>query len=499
MKFSKINLKMMKKLIISFTILLGLFFTSCEDMLVESPKSLVVEDFYNTPAEVEAAIAAIIAPARGRLSGWWISTLDSHTEWGHGNNDFGVTSGSTFTGNFGSFRLMQGLDAVGAANVEPNWNAFYQGIRNANLVIANVPESEQLSQEQKDIYVAEARFFRAFFYFQLVRPWGGVPLYTENNLDQTTGAPKATAESVYNLITDDLEFAENNLPDSPPVLGRASTWTAKTLLADVYFFQHRHSEAADKAREVIESGNFSLEVINELDDFYNLFGLDASSDEEIFYIKYNQNSTSGLMVFTQAIDNEGWFGSPGFGIFPWRAESVFYSNWDDDDLRKHWNWYETANQPDPGVTALQPKKYNAPGATSSTFDLPAYRYADVLLIYAEASARVADAPTVDGMEMLNMVHRRAYGYSPNQSSPVDLDITDYNLDTFIDRVIQERGYEFQFEGKRWFDLVRAGVADEIMMESIGRGVNDTALLWPIPSIEFDLNEAMDPSDQNPGY
>jgi len=99
-----------------------------------------------------------------------------------------------------------------------------------------------------------------------------------------------------------------------------------------------------------------------------------------------------------------------------------------------------------------------------------------------------------------MIRRRAYGYNPIQTSPVDLDIADYpNTETFIDRVVQERGYEFQMEGKRWFDLVRSGRVFEVMETSIGRQVTETHLLWPIPQEEFDLNEALDPSDQNPGY
>jgi len=74
------------------------------------------------------------------------------------------------------------------------------------------------------------------------------------------------------------------------------------------------------------------------------------------------------------------------------------------------------------------------------------------LIYAEAAASAEGAPTAAALETLNMVHRRAYGYDPNQPSPVDMALGDFTLESFVDRVIQERGYEFQFEGKRWFDL-----------------------------------------------
>src|SRR5690625_3320972 len=171
----------MKKLIVNLTLVVALFATSCEDQLLESPKDLVVEDFYNTGQEVEAGLAAIVAPLRSQMSGWWIGVLETHAEWG---------AGLVGAANFDSYKTMNGMDSVGASNLIPIWNAFYQAIRNANLVIANVPDSEELSQEQIDRYVAEARFFRAFTYFQLVKAWGGVPVYTENNMGETTGAPK---------------------------------------------------------------------------------------------------------------------------------------------------------------------------------------------------------------------------------------------------------------------------------------------------------------------
>lgn len=490
----------MKKLIISSIVLLMIFTVACEDLLVESPKDLAVNDYYNTTAEVEAALAASVDPLRGFMSGWWIGILETHSIWG---------AGLVGSSNFDSFKTMDGLDAVGASNLVSRWNGFYRSIRNSNLAIANIPDSEVLNQEQKDQFVAEARFFRAFAYFQLVRGWGGVPLYTESNMDQTTGVPKATEEQVYELITNDLEFAENNLPSDAPVLGRPGSFEAKTVLADVYFYQGRYSEAATTANEVIQSGKYALVEVAVPDDFNNLFGLDASSEEEIFYLKYNEQSTSQLVLFTMPIHTE-WFGSNGYGIIHWHDGASFYQEWDDDDFRKEFNWAVSEHTsdyigsdpffPNEGVNKLAPKKYNAPEATQSTFDLPVYRYADVLLIYAEASALAAGTPTAEGLEALNMVHRRAYGYNSTQPSPVDFELSEFpDTESFKKQVVTERLHEFQMEGKSWFDLKRSGLVYEFMSEYIGREVQEKHLLWPIPIEEIDLNEAMDPSDQNPGY
>ncbi|MGB4400435.1 MAG: RagB/SusD family nutrient uptake outer membrane protein, partial [Daejeonella sp.] len=314
---------------------------------------------------------------------------------------------------------------------------------------------------------------------------------------------------VYKLIVSDLIYAETNLPENAALLGKPSKRVAKAVLADVYLYMGLYSDASKKADEVIKTQRYSLEKVTVADDFNKLFGIGASSPEEVFYLKFNTQSPSGLILFTQQITTP-WFGTSGYGIFTWFKESKYFSEWDDRDLRKRFNWYEdskAANRfvpgqtafPQKGVTLISPKKYNNPTATIAAFDLPVYRYADILLIYAEAEARVNKAPTANAVEKLNMVHRRAYGYDPLVASPVDFKFTDYNETSFIDLIVKERGYEFQFEGKRWFDLVRSGRVNSVMKTYIDRDVAAKHLLWPIPAIEFSLNEALKPADQNPGY
>jgi hypothetical protein len=489
----------MKKIITYISVLLIIGLTSsCKKLLEESPKGLTVEAFYNTAAEVEAGLAAIYTPLRNDMSGYWIGILETHAEWGAG-----MTGGA----NFDSYKTMQGLSATGENNLIPRWNNFFLSIRNANLVIGNVPDGTILSAAQKDVYIAEARFMRAFAYFQLVRGWGGVPIHTEKNLDESLNIPRGTKQEVYDLITADLEFAETMLPENAPLAGKPSRFAAKSLLADVYFYQALYTKASDKAKEVINSGKYSLERVTVADDFNKLFGMNSNSKEEIFYLKYNQNSPSQLVLYTLQITTP-WFGSNGYGVITWTNTSKFYKAWNDNDLRKRFNWYVeqtrltpwVAGQPEfPNQGIISPKKYNNPVATVETFSLPCYRYADVLMIYAEASAQ-AGGPTADGVEKLNMVHRRAYGYDPMAPSPVDFKASDYTTSTFTDLVVQERAYEFQMEGKRWFDLVRSGRVKQVMKNNIGRDVADKHLLWPIPRIEFDLNKALDPAkDQNPGY
>lgn len=475
-------------------------FLACEDALIEKPKSLTVEGFYNTPGEVETGLAAIYTPMRNRIDNWWMSMQECQTEYG---------GGLIGAANFDACKTMQGLDGVTSNNIIRSWDDFYSSIRNANLVIFYTSQSEVLSDAEKNVYLAEAKFLRALAYFHLTRAWGGLPIYTEENLYETTGAPKSSQEAVYALIRSDMEFAAQYLPEQVSVAGKPSKWAAKTALSDVYLYLEEYALAQSTALEVINSGVYALEPVAQEEDFYNLFGLTTASSEEIFYFKYNQNLRSSLVLFTQEI-NTPYFGSSGYGVFFWNVEHPFYTEWDDNDLRKSFNWYVTAetNRFLPGqfgfpqdAPHLCPKKYSDPAgqATNATFDFPVYRYAEVLLIYAEATAYVAGGPTAEAMESVNMVHRRAYGYDATTASPVDFNVADYDLASFVDLIIQERGYEFQFEGKRWFDLVRSGRVYENMKKYLDREVAEKHLLWPIPSIEFDLNEAMGPDDQNPGY
>src|SRR5690606_35725393 len=124
----------------------------------------------------------------------------------------------------------------------------------------------------------------------------------------------------------------------------------------------------------------------------------------------------------------------------------------------------------------------------------------VLLIYAEAATRVAGSPTEEAVESLNQVRRRAYGHHPSSPSPVDLKIEDYDAESFVDLVLRERAYEFQFEGKRWYDLKRTGTAAEVILATKGKTIAEAHYLWPIPTDELNFNKALDPNvDQNPGY
>jgi hypothetical protein len=134
-------------------------------------------------------------------------------------------------------------------------------------------------------------------------------------------------------------------------------------------------------------------------------------------------------------------------------------------------------------------------------DRPVLRFADVLLIYAEASVMADNSVSTTALECLNKIKRRAYGFPSGAVSTVDYPSTGWSVDSFRNTVIQERGYELFMEGKRFFDLKRLGTArlKELVLANKGKVVKDLHLLWPIPLQELNNNPSITQQDQNPGY
>jgi hypothetical protein len=463
-----------------------LAFSSCQKDLEEHPKSIAVETFYNTATEVESAVNAIYNPLRSTdIQGGYLPEVEPYVDYGYGRGSF------TILNDFA------GLDATHTSKIGLAWASFYLSIRNANLVIKNAPVGNNISQADIDRYIAEAKFLRAFDYFHLVRSWGAVPIRTEVNITEIN-VGRSPVDSVYGLILEDLQDAETNLPDKQAILGKPTKWAAKTLLADVYLQLGRYADAAAKSEEVIQSGKYALVPISTTDDLQKIFGGSAGiTSEEIFYIEFS-HQTGYSNIWPMYMNHPGTklLGQGGyFGFYTDSANSVF-KNWDNNDLRKGlwypWNFGM-------GTTTLLNKKFIDPQPKSAN---PAtwYRYADLLLIYAEAASRDANGPTADAMEALNQVHRRAYGRDPAVPADIDFDLADYDEATFLDLIVKEYGYEFQYEGKRWLELKRTGKAQEIILAAKGKTIAEKCYLFPIPAGEFSYNKALDPAtDQNPGY
>jgi len=462
---------------------------SCTKDLDENPKNIVVENFYNTPEEVEAAVNAIYPPIRLGATGIapYNATLECHTDYAYGR------------GSWAQFNDFAGLDAVNTNRVADFWETFYLAIRNANLVIANAPNGDAISEEDINRYVGEARFMRAWCYFHLVRNWGGVPLRVETNIEQRD-VPRSTAEEVYALIDSDLRVAETYLPESTAQPGRPTKWMAKTVLSDVLLTIGQYDEARQKADEVIQSGVFDLVPVTSTDDYQQIFGPNVGvTPEEIFHFKYNRQGQGNYYPWIINHPSTGYHGAGGAYAQYSETTNPFYKAWDDRDLRKGL-WYTLDFGQGPN-TLLQ-KKFIDPDAADTygaINDFPLYRYPDVLFLFAEADAHV-NGVTAEGVEAVNQVKRRSYGLDSHTPSAIDYQASTLTTESFLDTILQERAYEFQFEGKRWFDLKRSGKAAAIILANKGKTIAEKHYLWPIPLSELNFNQAMDATtDQNPGY
>lgn len=468
-------------------IALILILTACEDLLTEKPKAIASETFYNTSEEVAAAANAMYYPFKVQnFENIWFFN-ECYVDYGYGR------------GSWASNSDYQGLDATNVTRMSQFWSQSYLAIRNANLVIINTPKGTKTTDQQKNQFIAEAKFIRAFTYFLLVRSYGGVPLRTEETFNQLD-LPRSTIDKVYELIVNDLNFAEANLPDNPRLIGTPSKWAAKTLLADVYITLKNYDKSLALAKEVIDSKKYSLVKISSSDDWNNIFGPNVvTTSEEIFYLKFNsvQGSTVGMMAHhpkSSYLNGRGWY-----GLYT-TTDNTIMANWDNNDLRKK-GWFYSWNI-GLGSNTLLYKKYVDPATThdASANDFPVYRYPDVLFMYAESANFVNNGPTDEAMECVNKVHRRAYGLDPTLSSSIDFKTSYYTKDSFFDLIIRERGYETFFEGKRWWELVRTGRVKEIIKTAKGKEIADKHFLAPIPVSETNYNKAIDPiKNQNPGY
>lgn len=479
----------MKNLLIILFISIMIF--SCKDLLDENPKLLASETFYNTQDEVTTALNAIYSPLRSCLGGLFPAQQEAYSDYGFGRGSYTLVS------------QFQGLDDTNVGRIGSMWNQFYMSIRNANLVIGRVPEAKFLTEAQKKNAIGEAKFLRGLCYLLMVQNWGGIPIRTEENLS-AMDVPRASEAEVWKIVESDLKFAADNLADKARAAGTPSKWSAKTVLTQCLLYQKKYDEAKLMAESVINSNQYSLINITKPDDYLNIFGADiVSTKEEVFYLKYSRKSDQGW-EFVLFPHHPGGGYISGFGYFALISDTKIktISEWDNNDFRKTYNWY--SYNIGVGATTILNRKYrdyNAPTRLSLANDYPLYRYADLLLWYAELEGRVNKGATLKGVEALNMTKRRAYGFAFDQPSPVDFKVSDFTSEQqFIDAVTKERGYETCYEAKRWLDLKRLGIAKQVIKAVYNIDVAEKHMLWPIPLSEINYNMALDPvTDQNPGY
>lgn len=489
----------MKKLLILLIIMIsGFCFNACEDVLIEEPEGILVQEtFYQNESDALSALTAVYSifdRGNGYPTIWFMALLENRAEYSNGRgSQIPMSVYDTPLDNSNQSR------AFGV------YNELYIGINRANAVMDNVADID-MNETLRSQYLAEARFLRAFFYSNLVKYWGGVPIRENEftNLEQVP-QPRASIAETWSFIIEDLQMA---IPDLAPSFsesdsGRATSWAAKMLLADTYLNTENWQAAMDLADDVIVNGPFSLIEVQEADDFMQIYGPEVVTHQEDIWSAHH-SATNGQQVPTFIHD-----GNLGYSVGGFRAwlpvENSILGSWDADDLRQEFNLYSFRVIDGDTIfvnvqTPLLFRKYrdpDAPDNVNARNNIPFFRLPEAYLIYAEASSELNGGPDALALERLNIVRRRGYGLDLNSPSLQDYG-AGLSAADFKDRVLDERAYEFVLEMKRWNDLLRTGRAQEVI-EATGKVWSDVSLLFPIPIDEINNNPALSPSDQNPGY
>jgi tetratricopeptide (TPR) repeat protein len=460
----------MKKYILFIT--LSFAMASCgDDFLDLTPVSSPnVADFYQTPEDLLNGVNAAYSTLQ---SGSYYGGRDFQdlTEYRADvafDNDPSANSGVRF--NIDQF-------LAGATNeiIENVWERLYQTIYRCNVVLDNA-DNVEMNSGLRNQYAAEVRFIRALSYFHAVQLWGPVPLVlrAEGTLAARDHIRNSVNE-VYAAIEADLEFAAANLPsDYPPAsVGRATSGAAQSLLGKVYLTQKKYAEAVSALGEVVTSGRYALEP-----SVADVFAPgNEYNDEIIFAVVFTETNTA---------EDVGLFFSSGIGD---NIEPSFRALYDDADARKSMIEMITP----PNTATLVPAKYYAPlsGAGTVGTDFIVLRYADVLLMYAEALNEVGYQSAGEAFSALNAVRTRA-GLSPISSADLP------NQGSFRNAVLKERNLELPLELHRWYDLLRTGRAIEAM-SAVGLTINQNDLLFPIPNSQVLIYNNPSGFPQNPGY
>lgn len=488
----------MKRILI--ILFLSCIFFQCEDALVETPKSFIAKNnFYKTAEDANAALTAVYGSmGNGSFPTiWFMSLLENRSDYSDGRGSQQTIS-----------VMDKPLDNTNQSRVFSAWNEIYRGINRANAVLDNVP-AIQMDEVRKKQILAEAKFLRAFFYSSLVKYWGGVPIRDKEltSLSQVP-APRKPAKEVWDFIKADLTAAIPDLAGSFSAnqSGRVTSWTAKMLLADAYLTTEEWAKAKDLAEDVIKNSPHQLlEIKNPNEYLTKMYGPDVTTHAEdiwsIHHTATNGNNVAGYLARTV---NGIALGANG--VFAWLpVMKSFLGTWDKKDLRQQYNLY-TYMVKAPGDTVVLPqpsplfKKYQDNAAACGSChqnNIPIFRLAEAYLVYAEAAAMAEGGPSAIALERLNIIRRRAYGLPLNTPATIDVK-SGLSQTAFRNTVLQERGYEFIMEMKRWNDLLRTGTAAE-KIKATGKAWSDVSLLFPIPVDEINNNPAMSQADQNPGY
>ena len=476
----------MKKYILCIIMLIAC--VSCKKSILElyPLTSGNVKDFYKTATDFQYAVTALYGTLRAE-------GIVNEFEFGDLPTDDTYTAvGRSIQGD-PDYDNLTVLPSTSAATtiLSNRWNNCYVGINRANLIINQIDAAGIDAALQKQ-YKGEAKFFRAFFYFTLVRTFGDVPLISQviETVSQSYDYGRESKEKVYALIEQDLKDAIEILPATYTTanLGRVSSVSAKAMLGRVLLFENKFAEAAPILKSAIDApSTYGLLTTGYASVFANNNG---GNKEILFAFQYSaavlQQQSGITNIFSQTN-----FPTPDI-----------YAAFEAGDLRR-----DISIQGSPGTSGVVKKFIDNVTGQLGGVDFPVLRFADVILMYAECLNEAGDV--TGALPYINQIRARAFGSNTRNYQNTNPAIANTYVSGQVDlrsKILLERRLEFCFEGLRFWDLVRTNrfdilnayfAASKIMVNGKNLQIMEYQKLFPVPQSILDVNPAK--YTQNPGY
>lgn len=483
---------------------------SCGDDFLDKtdPSTLVASNFYKTEAEVQQAVNGVYSQLQGIITNQW-----QYNEFTSDN-----TTVHFNTGDRGQGPALESLEYwqvnSGTPNVSSLYSSIYLTMVNINTTLSKIPDAE-FDETLRNQYEGELRFMRGYYYFLLVQYFGEVIIITEtlNSPTEAYAFERQPVDKVYEQIDSDLNFAVDALPESYNAAdkGRVTKGAALTLLGKTQLTRKQYANAVTTLSKVLSLG-YSM-----LPDYAAVFDpQNKNHAESIFEVQFQGDNTQGegsnfIYTFAPLFSDGAVINFPGQNGGGWNIPSRdMIAAYEVGDLRKDVSlkegYFNSSNEwiPVPFIN-----KYNHPhtirGVTNDNW--PVLRYADVLLMLAEA-INEQSGPNGEAYDYLNAVRARA-GLDP---------LSGLDQVSFRNAVLNERRVELAFENHRWFDLKRTKTPAELAAflnayatveksnPTTDRGgipfsagdyqFSDYEAMFPIPASEIRINPKL---TQNPGY
>ena len=474
-------------------------FTSCDDYLDISPEGQQnSENFFNNPQDFQDALIGVYD---------LLSTTALNNILGEIASDNSLCGGENPTDVLDWQQIDDMIHTPDNGALRSVWQWMYAGISRANYIIEF---QDKIDFDEKQKILAENLFLRSYYYFELVKFFGDVPMYTDGRISivEAQSIDRTPKSEIYSQLESDLLSTIENLPWQQVQKGRATKGAAWSLLGKIYLYQNKYDEAADAFNKVISSGQYQL-VSNYASIFLNN---NENNVESVFEVQYSGSQEGAGFGCFQCLEGNfavGFMG-PRFrdGDYTPYASGFSFNVpiqelvdlYDEADTRKESTIFDidafVASRPDVTYnlgsehTGYFNHKYipragstAAQGELNYEMNYRAIRYSDVLLMAAEANNRKASADDAKAQNYLNQVRARAFGNSSQASSSTGATLTQ--------EIWDERNFELAMEGHRFFDLVRTGEAST----KVSGFISGKHEVFPIPQTEIDISGLT----QNAGY